>query len=98
MSADGALVTGLPHGADALQRRECPRPIRCWYPQFDDRVADAVLELVAGAFADQAAVVDDGDPVGEPFGLLCSLPSMRAGPSGRGAGRIRATCLPRLIY
>jgi hypothetical protein len=28
----------------------------------------------------------------------CSLPSMRAGPSGCGADRIRATCLPRLVY
>jgi len=56
--------------------------------------ADRGLELAGGAFGDEAAVVDDGDPVGELVGLLQVL----GGQQHRGAaGGQRANQFPDLV-
>ena len=55
-------------------------------PDPDAGAADGVLQLAAGARGDHPAVVDDGDPVGEPVGLVEVLGGeQHRGPVGHDA-------------
>ena len=60
-------------------------------PDLEALAADAVLELVGRALGDDAAVVDDRDPVGEAVGLVEVL---RRQQHGRAAGDERPRWLP----
>jgi len=96
-----ALVVGGVLAAHAPQRLQRPGPVVARHGQLQHRAAHPVLELVAGAFADQPPAVDDRDPIGEPVGLLQILGGQkhrRAGvdqltdqrPEVAAAGRVQA--------
>jgi hypothetical protein len=76
------LVVDLVPGLHGPQRRQGPGTVVVRHGQLQHRAAHPVLELVAGALADQTAVVDDGDPVGEPVGLLQVLGGQQHGSAG----------------
>src|SRR6266542_501787 len=77
----GVLVDGRVH-AGAPQRRQRPLVVAGWHAQLDDGAADPVLELLAGALADQPAVVDDRDAVGQLVRLLQVLGGQQHGRPG----------------
>jgi hypothetical protein len=74
-------ILGRLLAADPPQHLQGPGPVPLGHGHLQHRAAHPVLELVGGAFADQPAVVDDGDPVGQPVGLLQVL----GGEQHRGA-------------
>lgn len=64
------------------QRRPRGFPVRFGHLHVDDRAAEPVLQLVARSLADEPALVDDVDAVGELVGLVQIL----RGQEHRGPG------------
>jgi hypothetical protein len=76
------LVIGWVFGLHGLQRPQRAVTVVGRHGQLQHRTAYPVLELVGHALADKAAVVDDGDPVGELVGLLQVLGGQQHGGAG----------------